>query len=276
MECYPSQTDSTAVSLPDQDNSTILAFKRVINDLDANAGAGAMTASRHQPHPRPAAFNNAGPPAINDLEIAGWSHKPVSSFEAFHNTSPGMPLLSSECCSCQGDYKSKPDVGCMQPQNAPGLLPFVAGSIGVWTLSDVGLTLPCLSTDPPYMPSCSPGRYPFLHPCHGGHPIYEVFLFCSRRVCVWRVCTVHPTLLPVVCLPWPVPLHFQYYGEQDQWPKTVAQYGQVRAAIAVLLCQCSASRVVQFCRHEISMVARGRYCCGEQLSFPWLRLLFVT
>ena len=41
---------------------------------------------------------------------------------------------------------------------------------------------------------------------------------------MWRVRTARPALRPACRCP--CPLHTQYYGEQDQWPKTVAQYGQ--------------------------------------------------
>lgn len=117
LECWHNQNDN-----PSGPNATIIAFKIVIGDLDDGI------------HHRPAAFNDNG--EINDLEIAGFSHESVHAFEAYHNGSASTPLLSSECCSCESDRTSLPSVDCMRGQNAPGLLPFVAGSVGVWTLND--------------------------------------------------------------------------------------------------------------------------------------------
>ena len=111
MECYASQNNDV------HSNSTILAFKGVISDLDPT---------------RPAAFNDKG--ETNDLEVAGFSHSSVNSFTALHKANPTVPQVLSECCSCNSDRGALPSVQCMQGQNSPGLLPFVAGSIGVWTL----------------------------------------------------------------------------------------------------------------------------------------------
>ena len=82
---------------------------------------------------RPTAAN--GP--TNGLDVQGLSHAQNSSFEAFHQQYPDMPLVLSECCSCQTQRLFRMDTTtCMHDQNSPGLLPYVAGSLGVWTLFD--------------------------------------------------------------------------------------------------------------------------------------------
>ena len=82
--------------------------------------------------------------------MQGFSHRYPHDFDAYHacrNTSTmgryangsvvcnaSRPTVASECCSCPSTRGSFPGIKCMQGENAPGLLPYVSGSIGVWTL----------------------------------------------------------------------------------------------------------------------------------------------
>ena len=71
------------------------------------------------------------------LDVQGMSHAGNNSFANFHKQYPDMPLVLSECCSCQTQRKRRVETTtCMHLQNSPGLLPYVAGSLGVWTLFD--------------------------------------------------------------------------------------------------------------------------------------------
>jgi len=77
------------------------------------------------------------------IEIQGHSHRENSTFTDHHEKFPDVPQLLSECCSCTDDdgnqrlpIDSRGLTSCIAEQNSPGLLPFVAGSTGVWTLFD--------------------------------------------------------------------------------------------------------------------------------------------
>jgi hypothetical protein len=97
------------------------SFKRVVTDLDPA---------------RPITMNDNGLQDGTALDIAGWSHSGESGFALLHKLKPKMPQLLSECCSCPSTRGYLPGLACMRGQNSPGLLPYVAGSIGVWTLTD--------------------------------------------------------------------------------------------------------------------------------------------
>jgi len=71
-----------------------------------------------------------------DYDVAGWSHCGVEPMQEFHESFPSVPQILSECCSCPSTSGYLPGLACMQGQNSPGLLPYVTGSIGVWTLND--------------------------------------------------------------------------------------------------------------------------------------------
>eukprot|EP00755_Sulcionema_specki_P011606 Sspe_Gene.49409::Locus_26619_Transcript_1_1_Confidence_1.000_Length_2869::g.49409::m.49409/K01190/lacZ; beta-galactosidase len=80
-------------------------------------------------------MNGNGPSAF--IDIQGLSHQGEKSFEKWHSEDPAKPLVLSECCSCttnRMDSRTLPS--CIADQNSPGLLPYVAGSLGVWTLMD--------------------------------------------------------------------------------------------------------------------------------------------
>ena len=76
--------------------------------------------------------------------MQGHSHRTNDTFESFHAANPDVPQVLSECCSCisqraSGHGDRRRELGphdCEAAQNSPGLLPFVTGSLGVWTLSD--------------------------------------------------------------------------------------------------------------------------------------------
>lgn len=72
--------------------------------------------------------------------MKGWSHVANATFETFRESYPDVPQVLSECCSCNsqragynGDRTIDP---CIWEQNSPLQLPYVAGSLGVWTLFD--------------------------------------------------------------------------------------------------------------------------------------------
>ena len=48
-----------------------------------------------------------------------------------------MPQVLSECCSCTSQRADR-DLGasCSGGQNSAGVMPYVTGSLGVWTLMD--------------------------------------------------------------------------------------------------------------------------------------------
>ena len=76
------------------------------------------------------------------LDVQGHSHANNATFVAFHEANPTVPQVLSECCSCTSQRANGRQGGgrdglpsCIWEQNSPGLLPFVAGSLGVWTLT---------------------------------------------------------------------------------------------------------------------------------------------
>eukprot|EP01065_Artemidia_motanka_P007129 TRINITY_DN1351_c0_g2_i2.p1 TRINITY_DN1351_c0_g2~~TRINITY_DN1351_c0_g2_i2.p1 ORF type:complete len:1015 (+),score=324.33 TRINITY_DN1351_c0_g2_i2:64-3045(+) len=75
------------------------------------------------------------------LDVQGHSHAGNSTFTSFHGEFPQVPQVLSECCSCTESNQRLPAAtrglpSCIASQNSPGLLPYVAGSLGVWTLFD--------------------------------------------------------------------------------------------------------------------------------------------
>ena len=83
---------------------------------------------------RPVTAN--GPAAAAALDVQGFSHKKNDTFVSFHTQSPGKPSVLSECCSCSSQRQSRGLSPCIGDENSPGLLPYVTGSLGVWTLMD--------------------------------------------------------------------------------------------------------------------------------------------
>lgn len=102
-------------------NLTGLAFRAAAKALDPQ---------------RPTADNSNGA-GTGGLDVQGFSHAGSDQFETFHQQNPGIPTVLSECCSCSTQrYMREEASACMEQQNSPGLLPFVTGSLGVWTLMD--------------------------------------------------------------------------------------------------------------------------------------------
>lgn len=83
---------------------------------------------------RPVTAN--GPAAPDYLDVQGFSHKKNNTFERFHKGSPTKPSVLSECCSCTSQRPDRSLPSCIAEENSPGLLPYVTGSLGVWTLMD--------------------------------------------------------------------------------------------------------------------------------------------
>ena len=101
-----------------------------------------------------AANSKANIVGLSGLDVLGYSHAGVAQFAAAHNASPTTPLVLSECCSCQSQREvgsSSSDGGsdgnlvngniagrsvnseCIATSNSPGFLPYMSGSLGVWT-----------------------------------------------------------------------------------------------------------------------------------------------
>jgi hypothetical protein len=72
------------------------------------------------------------------IDVQGLSHRSVAQFAAQHAQNPSQPLVSSECCSCTSQRLPRLPVAddCIAHENAPLDVPYVAGSLGVWTLFD--------------------------------------------------------------------------------------------------------------------------------------------
>ena len=87
---------------------------------------------------RPTTANSDVNDGLNSIiDVQGFSHAPASKFAQAHQTNPTQPLVLSECCSCTTQRVPRAaDYACMTEQNAPGDLPYVSGSLGVWTLFD--------------------------------------------------------------------------------------------------------------------------------------------
>ena len=96
---------------------------------------------------RPLSANNNGADTQFGVDVQGFSHKSNASCESFHHDHPQTPVVLSECCSCVTQRVAAPGntydsatgadrriSPCEPEQNSPGLLPYVSGSLGVWTL----------------------------------------------------------------------------------------------------------------------------------------------
>ena len=101
-------------------NQTGLAYRAAAKALDPD---------------RPTAANGN----TDGLDVQGFSHAGSGTFVHFHAETPNVPTVLSECCSCTSQRLDRADTStCMSEQNSPGLLPYVTGSLGVWTLSVKG------------------------------------------------------------------------------------------------------------------------------------------
>lgn len=88
---------------------------------------------------RPATANSNGDDGLwAVIDVQGLSHASLAAFQAARAAHPAQPLVLSECCSCSSQRLPREDLqnACMTAQNAPGAEPWIAGSLGVWTLID--------------------------------------------------------------------------------------------------------------------------------------------
>lgn len=83
---------------------------------------------------RPLTANGRADPG--SLDVQGFSHSGNHTFINFHKQTPSIPTVLSECCSCKSQRDVRDLSSCMADQNSPSLLPYVTGSLGVWTLFD--------------------------------------------------------------------------------------------------------------------------------------------
>jgi len=91
------------------------------------------------PHRATGCNSNFNDTLYEVVDVQGWSHRNNQTIEAFHQLYPNMPEVLSECCSCTSQRLPAASRGvpsCVPDQNSPGLLPYVAGSLGVWTSMD--------------------------------------------------------------------------------------------------------------------------------------------
>lgn len=75
------------------------------------------------------------------IDVKGWSHAANSTFVDFKEQYPDVPQVLSECCSCMSQrtgsaYGDRTIDPCIWEENSPLQIPYVAGSLGVWTLFD--------------------------------------------------------------------------------------------------------------------------------------------
>jgi beta-galactosidase/sacsin len=101
-------------------------------------GAAMVNASHALDPSRPTTANSDSADGLGSvIDVQGFSHAPAATFTAAHAAHPLQPLVLSECCSCSTQRSPRSyNYECMVKENAPGDLPFVAGSLGVWTLFD--------------------------------------------------------------------------------------------------------------------------------------------
>ena len=145
----------------------------VVDARGVNAvGAAMVNISKALDPTRPTTANSDTADGLGSvLDVQGLSHASVAKFEAAKAANPAQPLVLSECCSCSTQRAPRTfDYACMASQNAPGDLPYVTGSLGVWTLFDCACSSPlgraagAVATrsppPPPLTPSSSP---PSLH-----------------------------------------------------------------------------------------------------------------
>lgn len=88
---------------------------------------------------RPTTANSNGADGLGPvIDVQGHSHAPNATFAQGHAANPSQPLVLSECCSCTSTRvpRDPVDAACISKENSPMYLPYVAGSLGVWTLFD--------------------------------------------------------------------------------------------------------------------------------------------
>jgi hypothetical protein len=125
-------------------------------------GAAMVNISKALDPTRPTTANSNTADGLGSVvDVQGLSHAPAAKFAAAHAANPSQPLSLSECCSCSTQRSPRSfDYKCTASQNAPGDLPFVAGSLGVWTLFDCE----CRGSAPRGRSSPGPRAPPPAHP----------------------------------------------------------------------------------------------------------------
>lgn len=140
-------------------------------------GREMVALSKAQDPSRPTTANSdASDGLFAVIDVQGFSHSSNSTFAAAHKARPAQPLVLSECCSCTSQRfpRAPVDDKCIFDQNSPGIdVPYVAGSLGVWTAFDY-------FGEPP-------GPWPFVSSSFGqldlaGLPKPHAFLYTS----MWR------------------------------------------------------------------------------------------
>ena len=107
---------------------------------NATGNAFQAVAKRHDPNRNTTVNLSPGTLDKSPLmaDIIGLSHQNNHTFETYHGQHGEKPLILSECCSCTTERLTDriAENTCMESQNSPKDLPYVSGSIGVWTLMD--------------------------------------------------------------------------------------------------------------------------------------------
>jgi hypothetical protein len=86
---------------------------------------------------RPVTANGSpGQVPVAQVDVQGGSHWGNKTFISAHALNGTKPLVLAECCSCTSQREDRNLPACIADQNSPGRLPFVTGSLGVWTLMD--------------------------------------------------------------------------------------------------------------------------------------------
>jgi len=105
-------------------------------DADYTAKAYREAAKSADPY-RDVTANDAGFGAPHRLDVQGCSHSKNNTFAKLHpQLGSDFPLVLSECCSCTSQRTDRSLPSCIADQNSPAFLPYVTGSLGVWTLMD--------------------------------------------------------------------------------------------------------------------------------------------
>jgi len=101
-------------------------------------GAAMVNFSKTLDPTRPTTANSDSKDGLGSvIDVQGFSHAPASTFANAHAAFPQQPLVLSECCSCETQRIPRHNnYNCTASENSPGEIPFVAGSLGVWTLFD--------------------------------------------------------------------------------------------------------------------------------------------
>lgn len=124
-------------------NHASIVVNSLCNEVECvntpDVGQRYVALSKSMDPTRPTTANSNGNDGLDlVIDIQGFSHSPDAKFKTVHASNPKQPLVLSECCSCETQRSPRKFTdSCMRTENSPLELPFVAGSLGVWTLFDV-------------------------------------------------------------------------------------------------------------------------------------------